>query len=594
VARAVLPVLVLLLLIAGAAVFRELNAVRSHLVSARETLDRAINNPAALRTEEGRAATLVEVDAAVAAVAAARSRATESVVLGPLKALPGFRSQWRGLRTMIDDSSTAASAGRDLLARVDALARETQVAGGRVPIVELTALSGDVRRAGQTIAQLVRPSAGLWGPLGEARRKLDRVARSTSTRLDGGADALDAARSFVGEGRNRRYLVALQNNAEMRDQGMVLSYALARFEGGRVAFEGSGPIRDLTLTDPAPTPVPQPIQDVFGFLAPTRLWQSVNATADFPWTGRAMADMYRHATGQSVDGIIAIDVPGLVGLLRVIGPVQVPGIVPPISAANAPQVLLHDLYQGLPPLSDVSDRREQLTGVTRAVIERLTTGAFDPVALGRELADAARGGHLRLWSAELGEQEIFERTGLGSAPGEAQPDRTFHVAVQNRTATKLDYYVKPVIRQEVQLSPQGTAVVRTTVVVDNRAPVGASPSYQLGPDNFTKNPGDYLAWVLLWGPAGSTQPGGVGESGLLLSQYVVDVAAGQRRELTFDTVIPNAVRDGRFEVRLVPQPRLEPMGLQVRLRAPGWNVEAATAWAGPWNGVRTMSWEVSR
>jgi hypothetical protein len=174
------------------------------------------------------------------------------------------------------------------------------------------------------------------------------------------------------------------------------------------------------------------------------------------------------------------------------------------------------------------------------------------------------------------------------------PERTFHVAVENRTATKLDYYVKPVVRQEIGLTPEGTALVRTTVVVDNRAPVGAPPSYQLGPDMFTKAPGDYLALVLLWAPAGSRQAGGVDESRLRLSQYVVDVAAGQRRELTYETVIPDAVRDGRLEIRLVPQPRLEPVALQVRLRAPGWDVAGATAWAGPWDGVKTLIWEVRR
>ncbi|MDQ4134387.1 MAG: DUF4012 domain-containing protein, partial [Actinomycetota bacterium] len=305
-------------------------------------------------------------------------------------------------------------------------------------------------------------------------------------------------------------------------------------------------------------------------------------------------DMYRQATGESIDGVIAVDVPGLARLLRVVGPVTVTGVPEPIGAHNVGRVLLHDLYQGLGPASEHAFRRERQGDITKAVIDRLTTSSHDGVAVGRELGEAARRGHLRLWSSVPAEERVFVEAGLGGGPATAQPDRTFHVAVENRTATKLDYYVKPSVRQEVELTPRGTAVVRTTVMVDNRAPVGARPSYQLGPDGITKNPGDYLAWVLLWGPAGSTQPGGVGESGLLLSQYVVDVAAGQRRELTFETVIPNAVRDGRFEMRLVPQPRLEPVGLQVRLRAPGWDVKGATAWAGPWDGVQTLAWDVSR
>ena len=581
-------------LLLAAAVFRELNGIRGQLVVARQTLQQVSDDPSALRTEPGRRATLAEVDGAVQSVASARRRTTTSKVLAPLRLVPGLRSQMAGLETLIDDSRQAATAGRNLLAKVDALARESRVSGGRVPLAELAGLSVELETTAGLVGRLERSSGGLLGPLGDARREFDEAVRSGSRRLDRAADALDAARSFMGAEGDRRYLVALQNNAEMRDQGMVLSYAIARFEGGRLIFDRNGPIHDLRLAGPTATPVPPETASVFGFLNPTRFWQSVNATADFTWSARAMADMYRQATGESIDGIIAIDVPGVMGVLRAIGGVQVPGIAQPITAGNAARILLHDLYEGLPPLSDVSDRREQLGEVTKAVIQRLTVSDQDPVALGKELGDAAKGGHVRLWSADPEEEEVFERTGLGGGPGTIDADRTFHMAVENRTATKLDYYVKPSVRQDVQLTPQGSAIVRTTMLVDNTAPVGAAPSYQLGPDNFTERPGDYLAWVLLWGPTGSTQPGGIPESGLVLSQQVAAVAAGQRREVRFDTVIPNAVREGRLELRLVPQARLAPVDLEIRLEAPGWDVDGAESWKGRWDQVRVFSWRVSR
>lgn len=306
-----------------------------------------------------------------------------------------------------------------------------------------------------------------------------------------------------------------------------------------------------------------------------------------------MVDMYRQARGESVDGVIALDVPGMVALLRVIGPVQVPGIAAPVSAVNAQQILLHDLYQGLGPQSSQGPRRELLSEVTRAVIDRLTTGVHDPVALGWELAEATAGGHLRLWSTWPQEEEVFERTGLGGGPGAVDPDRTFHVAVENRTATKLDYYVYPSVRAEVRVGANGDALVHTFVVVDNRAPVDAEPSYALGPDQFTSRPGEYIAWALLWGPAGSVQAGSVPESALRLSHGVMNVGPGQRLETTFETVVPRAVRDGRLMLRFVPQPRLHPVDLDVRLvEASGWRVLEAASWSGPWDRVRTVSWRL--
>jgi hypothetical protein len=225
------------------------------------------------------------------------------------------------------------------------------------------------------------------------------------------------------------------------------------------------------------------------------------------------------------------------------------------------------------------------------VMDRLTGQPHDAVALGRALGEAAAGGHLRLWSGDPSEEDVFERTGLGGGPATKEPDRTFHLAVQNRTASKLDYFVRPSVHQDVLVTKQGTAVVRTTVVIENGAPVNATESYQFGPG---ADAGDYVAWVLLWGPEGSRQAqNGVTESGLQLSQYVLGVPAGERREVVFETVVPDAVRDGELRLRLVPQPRLEPMPLSVSLRTEGRAVTGGPPeWHGLWDRVHNLTWEL--
>jgi len=47
----------------------------------------------------------------------------------------------------------------------------------------------------------------------------------------------------------------------------------------------------------------------------------------------------------SVDGVIGIDVPGLARVLRVVGPIAVPGISEPVSADNAARVLLPGIFR---------------------------------------------------------------------------------------------------------------------------------------------------------------------------------------------------------------------------------------------------------
>lgn len=557
-------------------------------------LQHAVDDPAALGTREGRAAALGQVDASLEVLRGTRKTVADSPAFYVARVLPGLRGQRAGLIRLIDDASASATSGRELLVKVDALAARTQVTDGALPLDGLGELQAAVQVAGGAIAGRASGAGGLWGPLGDARRQFDSITRASAARLADGADALGAARTFLGAGGNRRYLVALQNNAEMRDQGIVLSYLPLSLRGGRVVFEKGGSTNDIPLDRPTSTPLPEGTQTVFGPARPTQRWTAVNASADFPLSGRTMVDMYRQATGQAMDGVIAVDVPGLASLLRVVGPVSVEGRTEAITADNAGRVLLHDFYEGLGVTSDQSARKERLGDVLRVVGERLTTGSRDAVSLGRELGQAAKGGHLRLWSSVSAEETVFERTGLGGGPATVDADRTFHVAVENRSGSKLDYYVKPTVRQQVTLTPQGTAVVRTTIVVDNQAPVDAAPSYALGPDEFTKRPGDYLAWVLLWSPAGSTVPSGVQESGLNLSNYITLVGAGEKRELSFDTTIPNAVQNGRLRLRLVPQARLDPIQLQMHLDAPGWKVKGATSWQGPWDSVRTFDWAVQR
>jgi hypothetical protein len=585
----------LLVALAVALGYSDLRHIRSDLTTARDTLQQAINDPATLQTAEGRTAAIAEVDSAQRLINAARSRTRSSAMLTAAKYVPLVRAQRSGLLQLVDDAGAASGAGRALLTKVNSLADANQLRDGLVPLGAVRELNAELQSTGGALSGLVRSPAGLWGPVGDARRRFDTLASNSASRLSDGSDAVRAALSFGGANGDRRYLIAVLNNAEMRDGGAVLQYVIARFTGSRLSFERSGSVGELSLDRPTSTPLPPGTQAVFGPIQPTQIWQSVNATADFALSGRSMVDMYRQATGQSVDGVIAIDVPGLAALLQVVGPVTVAGIGEPVTAMNVSRILLHDLYDGLPPSSDQTGRREHLGDVTSAVITSLTTGSRDAVALGRALGDSAKGSHLRLWSRFDEEESVFEHTGLGGGPATASPDRTFHLAVENRTATKLDYYVKPSVRQEISLSKTGTAVVTTTVSLDNQAPVQSTPSYQLGPDQFTKKPGDYVAWVLLWGPAGSTQAsGGVSESGLNLSQRIIGLAATEHKEVTFETVIPHAVRDGKLELRLVPQARLEPVPAQVKLTADGWHVHDALVWQGVLDRVQNLTWHVSR
>src|SRR5207253_7315607 len=73
---------------------------------------------------------------------------------------------------------------------------------------------------------------------------------------------------------------------------------------------------------------------------PAQAWQQVNVSPDFPTTARLIAELYPQSGGAPVDGVIAVDPPGLAAMLTLTGPVSVPGWPVPITSANVVHVTL--------------------------------------------------------------------------------------------------------------------------------------------------------------------------------------------------------------------------------------------------------------
>lgn len=550
---------------------------------------------ATLESEAGRRHLLEQLDQSERALGMARRRLLRSRALSFAGAFPGGRAVRSALVAFATDAERATAAARGFLVEADASLDGAQVRDGQLPSAALDHVRASAENARDALIPRARGREG-W-PLAGLRRRFDGEVTALASQLGRPADGLRTASTFFGAAGDRRHLLAFGNNAEMRDGGMVLSYGVLEARGGRFTLAATGSVADLTLSAPAPAQLPPGAAAVFGPLHPTQTWQSVNATADFALSGRLMAAMYHQATGVAVDAVVGVDVPGLAMLLAVVGPVTVAGVAGPVTAENAARVLLHDQYAGIPPLVDVSSRRDRLADLARAVFDRLRAGAYEPIRLGRTLAAAGAARHLQLWSGRADEERFFEGAGLGGGPALVAPERTFHVAVQNRTATKLDYFVHPSVSQQIRLTHGGDAVVTTTVRIENRAPAGAAPSYQLGPDGFTTAPGDYVGSVYVWSPprgGGDDGPAAI-ESGLLLAERVVLVKPGEAVDVTFPpATIKGAVRGGRLAIRLVPQARLEPMALKVAVAGRKWQVEGPRQFDGTWNRTHSLSWKVER
>lgn len=581
-------------LVAGLASLGDLRAAEHDLLAAKSDLASIVSNASNLTTADGRTAATRRARAALSEAVRADSRLRHSAGLSVMRVLPVASGQRAAALELAGDATRGAAAAVQLVNDADAFAAYAQAHPGVLPLSALQTLSEQTRAAKSVVASMVRTGGPLIGPLAKARNQLNELAATTATHLRNAADDMQVTADFFGASGPRRYLVAAENNAEMRDQGAVLSYAVIDFADGKVMTEHTGPIHELALNQPVPLAVPAGMQEMFGDMEPTQLWQSVNATADFPFTGRAMAAMYQRAAGRSVDGVIAIDVPALASIMSVTGPVEVTGIPGQVDAGNVSSLLLDQLYRSLPAGSDTAQRRELESGVAAAVASQLQRGGYDAVALGRQLGEAAADGHLRLWSTVPSEEAILARQEIGGPPSTGDPAGSFHLALENATATKLDFFVQPKIEVRITLDPSGSAEVRTTVTAVNGAPADAQPSYQFGPQQYQSRAGQYIARVYYWTPAGSTGPGTVRESGLVLSEQNLEAMPGGSGSAVFTSTIPGLVHNGSIHLRFVPQPRAKPAVLTVTVDGAGWVVDGPSVDGRAWQQTIGLDWAAHR
>ncbi len=151
-------------------------------------------------------------------------------------------------------------------------------------------------------------------------------------------DLLPQAGTLIGAESPRRYLLLGQNNFELRATGGFLgSMGVMTVEGGRIAdldyrrsYDWDNPNREKMQP-------PYPYVRYMRFGA----WfiRDANWYADFPTSARMVEEFWQRDGHGPVDGVIAVDLYAIQGLLEALGPVEVPGYGVSIGGNNALETL---------------------------------------------------------------------------------------------------------------------------------------------------------------------------------------------------------------------------------------------------------------
>lgn len=367
----------------------------------------------------------------------------------------------RGSATAVDDLTREALP--PLEQALQTLRGDRFVADGRVDLTALARVHRDVSAARPAVADAHRAVRGLRahlvdGQLADLQARLARLDDAVAL----ADEALAQAPALLGAHGQRRYLLAVQNNAEARATGgLIGAVGELSVRNGRLEL-----VRTLTANQlpNAPRPVPDDPAAARTWVAigSTLAWFDANLTPHVPDAARNVAGLWRSQTGQRVDGVVFVDAVSLQHLVR--SPVALPD-GRSVDPADVVDFICRREYVDYP---DVETRKPLLRVLAGAIFKDATHGGdLEP------LATAARSGHLLAWFSRPAEQRLLTgRLVGGTLPTDGSA--YLELLTQNFGGNKLDYY----LHRTVRVRREGDAL-RVTVELRNEAPTGL-PTYMTG------------------------------------------------------------------------------------------------------------------
>lgn len=412
------------------------------------------------------------------------------------------------------------------------------------------------------------PTDGLVPPVAEGLEELTSATQElarTTQRLARGAQVLPPVLGFEGP---RRYFVAFQNVAEARASGGIVgTFGILDVEAGRLELVRTGVNNELDRLPAAPVDLGAEYRARYGELAAEV--DNANLTPHFPFAAEQLLGHWRAASGESLDGVVAVDPVGLARLLEATGPVTLSdGEV--VAAEDVVDLTLRQVYERF---TDEEARRGYLVDLVHRTFAQLTSPSTSTEDLLRAVADAVGDRRLLLYSAVAEEEALLEDLGAaGSMPSAGSGARL--VVVNNAGANKLDYYLDRDIRYEVGCAQNGRTRSVLRVALTNGAPAEGLPRYVMShAEDLAASPATNRTIVSAYVPAGTGsvgltvdgRPAGflVGrERGFDVFSATVDLPPGERVELVWELDEP--VQPA--EPVLVEQPLVRPADQAVRLR----------------------------
>lgn len=313
--------------------------------------------------------------------------------------------------------------------------------------------------------------------------KLRSLIGQAKTYTSGVVDAITQAKPIIqvlpevaGGKARKKYLVVFQNSGELRATGgFMTGYAILNVDKGKVEAEASGDIYDLDAKFKNKSPIPAVLKRFLTTETKFNL-RDMNLSPDFKSSMDLFYQAYQKVPGQpnNIDGIIGVDTHFLESLVKVLGPVEVPGFGT-FTADTDPQCGCPQIIYAL---SEIVDRptnyiKVNRKGILGPMMKSILAKAYGapkqtwPDLFGTGWKNV-EGKHIQVYFFDPKAQAAAEAVGAAGRIVKA-PDTSDYITIidTNLAGAKSNFFVEQEVEHQVDLPSGGLVKHQVTVMYKN-------------------------------------------------------------------------------------------------------------------------------
>jgi len=362
--------------------------------------------------------------------------------------------------------------------------------------------------------------------------------------------------------QTKAFLILLQNNMELRPGGGFLGqYAVLEIKNGEVI---STFVEDANLLDQriqANIPAPYP----FKRMMQIKNWKfrDSNFSPDFPTNAEKAEYFYGLARGKKdFDGVIAVNADVLNHILKLTGPIQVPGYSTTFTNEDA-SIKLEDIvekqYLANPEL-DSQNRKLILKKMTSVIIEKISSLQNIP-RLAKFAQEELRDKNIMLYFKDSNLQSLVQDVHWDGSVSQNWESDYLMLVDANMGALKSDYYIRRSLDYEVDFT-QEKPIATVKYLYRHTAPYG---------DWRTS---DYHSYLRLYVPKGSnlierkmvSYPLVDEDFGKTYFGFTVHVLINRETEALIKYELPDYITPDNYQLLIQKQSGLGNIPVNIRIK----------------------------